>query len=141
MGGFVLSSALLQLSRVATDTMLGVMLVFTVQYLVSSRWWAKPIGWSIVIERVSFVALLALLLAQTYWPFSITSANDFLAAEAVLLFTASAGVGLGTFVLWRLRHRPPRARTAQELISGIMSLPPDERAKVAATLAQLYPHP
>lgn len=96
----------LDASQVATILMLASMVLFTLQYTTGGEWWREPVGWSITIERIGFVALLALLVAQEYWPFSTGTANDFLWAEAALLAVAAVGVNLGNAIMFRIQHRP-----------------------------------
>ena len=86
--------------------MLAVMLAFTVQYVTRGSWRKHPIGWSVVIERGSFIGLLGILLADKY--LNITDAgtvNALTLTEAILLACASVGVAIGTAVMWRIQHR------------------------------------
>lgn len=100
-----LSAGWIDASKVATCVVLASMTVFTVYYLATSRWWKSWLGRSIAIERLFFICLLALLTAQSFWPFSVDTEEGFLQAEVVLLLGASAGLSISTGALWVIRRK------------------------------------
>lgn len=118
----------LDASQVATIVMLVSMLVFTGQYVFLGEWWQEPVGWSIVIERTGFVCLLALLVAQEYWPPGLAAQNDFLWAEAILLAVAAVGVNIGNLVMFRIQHASsPQQPSVAALAHAIRGLSPEDR--------------
>ena len=106
----VLNVTWLDMSQVATCIMLGSMVLFVALYVSRGSWWSDPLGWSIAIERLAFILILALLVANDYWDFSAAIENDLLLAEAVLLLVASVGVNGGTVIMFRYQQadRKPR---------------------------------
>ena len=107
-----LDATWLDMSHVATCIMLGSMLTFTALYVGRGNWWRDPLGWSIATERTSFVLLLALLMAQEFWPPGIGVEDDFLLAESILLMVASVGVNGGTVIMWRYQQQERKPPTS-----------------------------
>jgi hypothetical protein len=118
--GVSLSGNLLDASQVATCVALASILVFCSQYLFLTKWWREPVGWSVAGERVAFVALLTLLVAQTYWPFSLPVENDFLLAEAILLAAASVSISGGTLIMVRMRMMRPVAKPPVDAVGLVI---------------------
>jgi drug/metabolite transporter (DMT)-like permease len=101
-----LSAGWTDASKVAECYVLGAMIVFTLYYTVTARWWKHPYGIATVFERACFILVLGFLVAGTYIQFGLGTADDFLESETVVLYGAGTGILALTCVLvWYRRKR------------------------------------
>lgn len=81
-------------------------LLFTVSYVMRSRWYRDPAGWAVAGDRVALVVILALFAVQSFVTFSLDTLDTMLVIEDVcLLVTAIVSVA-ATVYLFRIRRKP-----------------------------------
>lgn len=92
---------LMDVTQAAEAVMLASLLVFSYPFLTRGTWYKNPVGWSVAIERASYVCLLGILLAQQYVRFNISA---YLITISVLLLVAAAGISIGTGYMLKRRQ-------------------------------------
>lgn len=102
-----LDGALVDATKIVLAVAFSVTLLFTLGYLLTAKWRHDPVGWVVAGDRTALTLILALIGLQSFWTFSLSTADLFLWFEdALLSVTALVSlVGLG-FMLWLRRSKP-----------------------------------
>lgn len=100
-------------SETMTIVTFAAMLVFTVSYMVKTRWRDDPMGWFILADRAVLTVVLGVLAVQFWWHISsIFDLEVLTLVETGFVFLVALIVVASTVYLFRVQHEVRHARAA-----------------------------